>query len=490
MSAQRLTLSVLFLSCIFGVWFIFTQKSHPKATTLPTIETRSSRGEMQDMNSDVAVKTSSHLEGGEVRHGLRITDVGYMVYDPGNFAFQIPGDWVPISGLQLLPVGYEKPRFLLKKQGTPCVIGYFDQEFPGLDVYAQTGFAQRVFSMNGTLQFDTQWYAPQEVLPEDFSFSTNSIQPAPGEIYSFGGSFNVPTYTKSPNLILFNELGGKVHEVNEQGITYTPQCVDDMLISLQTWETYFQNTTLQDTSQGYIFVNRSDQGQSEPNPQLYFKSTQDDELTYTLGPSHTPWGSDTVLRGSILESIDAQNNLVSYLVGENAFLGDIKIPVRGVIIDRYGYKNREWLLTVNAGALRDEWSGPVTLHEWSREGNTVTTLGTFQLRYPSIYGYDPIKKQLILESGFGDAGMRSYEYFAFDEVEKAVKEVGKYVTDAYEVETPSEREKIQEIQFYIEGAVQRKRASYVVVKTHGVLSLGVIDLPELHAYGRFSQFVE
>lgn len=388
---------------------------------------------------------------------------GEFTFEPANIAFKLPEGWerIPLSDAPPL-AGFNTSQFALSNEKAGCYLVFYDQDID-TDIYGQTGFGLRTFA--GDLQFDNQWYAPHEVLPEDFTFDFDAPQRFPREIYKLGIVFNTPTFKVQPQLILF-ERDGKV---------IPDSCISDMKPLTESWKTYFKTTTLGQKSSGYIYVQRQPGLKPLAVSHLVYKP-DDGAPVQMLAQSPAAWGNTMTFRADgTIEGVTDRGTLSRFNVFTGATSNSPQLLSKGEVIDYYHYQEREWVLGVDSNICLDSGSCAATLYTKGGDG-TFTPVAGGKIQGPTdIVGYIPEKKQLILRSGYGDAGCSRSEIYVYEESKKAVTKTIKSSGCADEPETPEQVKNRLGQEALIEAAGKPRKSKLLRVQ-NGMLSISDSEL--------------
>jgi hypothetical protein len=401
---------------------------------------------------------------------------GLFEYHPGNFSFTIPEGWQKVAVTEVPPLRqFKKPLFGLNKTGTSCYLAYFDEEIDR-EYYEQTGFGTRTFA--GGLQFDSQWYAPSETLPEDFTFSHERAQHFKQEFYHVYSMSAVPTHTQAPVVALFDAEGGTVEQ----------SCADDMKPLTESWKVFYPSLALSRDVSGFLFVGLLTTTERDKNePHLLFKSDADG-LIYTLGSTPARWSlNHTFHPEGTIEGLTEKNTLLRF----NVFTGKTEhsqpLVPKGTVIDYYRYLDKEWALVVADQACLDKGSCPSELY--SKQGDVfskVWSAGSNPQGPASILGYIPEKKQVVLRRGYADAGCSSNHVSLFDETTKKMTEAASYASCDGEAETPSQIAARKKIAVLTEAAGIRRQSKLLRVER------GMLDFADAETVpqARWTSFIE
>ena len=462
---QKIALASITFAFAIGAVFIFIVDTQlgKQSSSAPIGDTQAK----VSLESDVTTAKSGSDDTDT--HDMDDISDDYFVYELGNFAFKLADGWVAQPSVPSLPLGYSNPKFFLKKQGATCVIGYFDHDRPSFDDYAQTGFGTRTFS--GTMQFDSQWYAPQLSLPEDFTFSFGSVTHAKGEIYDFGGSFNVPTYDTQANLILFDENAGLVPD----------GCAEDMQNMLTTWKKYFKKITLTKELEGYLFFGRVDATTTENSYHLFFKSTDVDAETYDVGVSPFVATAPVFLNGSTLEGFNQDGKLITMNLFEPHHIQSTDIGISSLVFSRFGFGSSEWYLVSNG--THAEFGNELYQRTGAAEAKKV---GTVSVRYGHIEGYDPKEKRLVITGGYGDGGCSSREIQTYS-AEGGFSKMYSYGQCEGDILSAEEIQRRAVLEKITKGIASRAVLYPRLELSHGILSMNNAVLPRVDSYIQFTQ---
>ncbi len=331
---------------------------------------------------------------------------GEFVFEPANISFTLPEGWrtVPLSDAPQLE-GFSTSQFALAKESDGCFLVYYDQRID-TDVYAQTGFGERTFA--GQLQFDNQWYAPQEVLPEDFSFSFEKAQRFPREIYTLGIHTSTPTFTVAPQLVLFEQEGKVIPDA----------CISDMKPLTKSWKPYFAGATLDSTSSGYIYAGYQPGGAATGVAHIFFKSDSGNAAQVLSQAPAPRWRDMTFRADGTIEGVTERGTLSRFNVFTGATSNSPQLISSGVVLTHYRHAAREWVLGAADMLCLDKGNCLSTLYTKNDTGQFVAVAGGKMQGPTRILGYIPEKKQVVLWSGFGDAGCSTQQLYTYDETTK------------------------------------------------------------------------
>jgi hypothetical protein len=332
---------------------------------------------------------------------------GEFVFEPANISFTLPEGWrsVPLSDAPALE-GFSTSQFALAKESDGCFLVYYDQQIDR-DLYAQTGFGERTFA--GPLQFDNQWYAPQEVLPEDFTF-TQTPQRFKREIYTLGIHSSTPTFKIAPQLILFEQEGNVIPDT----------CIADMKPLTESWKPYFAGATLDSKSTGYIYAGYQPGGADTGVAHIFFKSDTGN-APQVLSQAPAPrWRDMTFRADGTIEGVTERGTLSRFNVFSGATSNSPQLISSGVVLTHYRHGAREWVLATADMACLDKGNCLSTLYIKNDSGQFTPVTGGKMQGPTRIVGYIPEKKHVVLRSGFGDAGCISEQLYIYDETKKSM----------------------------------------------------------------------
>jgi hypothetical protein len=348
---------------------------------------------------------------------------GEFVFEPANISFTLPEGWrsVPLSDAPALE-GFSTSQFALAKESDGCFLVFYDQRID-TDVYAQTGFGERTFA--GPLQFDNQWYAPQEALPEDFSFSFANAQRFPREIYTLGIHGSTPTFKIAPQLILFEQEGKVIPDT----------CIADMKPLTESWKPYFAGATLDSKSTGYIYAGYQPGGAGTGVAHIFFKSDTGN-APQVLSQAPAPrWRDMTFRADGTIEGVTERGTLSRFNVFSGATSNSPQLISSGVVLTHYRHATREWVLATADMACLDKGNCLSTLHVKNDSGLFTPVTGGKMQGPTRILGYIPEKKQVVLWSGFGDGGCSTQQLYIYDEAKKSMTKSAGYGGCAGDEET-------------------------------------------------------
>lgn len=398
-----------------------------------------------------------------------------FTFEPANISFTLPDGWehlALVDAPQL--VGFNTSQFALTNDTAGCFLVYYDQMIDR-DIYAQTGFGLRTFA--GDQQFDNQWYAPHEVLPEDFTFDYDKPQRFPREIYTLGISFNTPTYKVQPQLILF-ERDGKV---------IPDACINDMKSLTESWKRYFKTTTLDLKSAGHIYVQREPSSSADVVAHLFFKP-DDGSPAQMLTQSPAAWGRSMTFRADgTIEGVTSRGTLSRFNVFSGATSNSPQLISKGEILDYYHYGEKEWVLSAGDRYCLDKGNCLSTLNLKDTDGQFKAATGGKMQGPTHIVGYVPEKKQLILGSGYGDGGCSHQELYVYDEGKKTLTKSFAYGGCADEPQTPEQVKSRLQYEALVEAAGKSRKSQLLRVE-RGILSVGDSEL--VREAGSGTMFIE
>lgn len=353
-------------------------------------------------------RTAQEKENAAILPSMR----GEFVFEPANISFTLPEGWrtVPLSDAPQLE-GFSTSQFALAKESEGCYLVFYDQEIDR-DVYAQTGFGERTFA--GSLQFDNQWYAPQEVLPEDFTF-TETPQRFGREIYTLGIHASTPTFKISPQLILFQQEGKVIPDT----------CIADMKPLTESWKPYFAGATLDGKSTGHIYAGYQPGSAGTGVAHIFFASDTG-SAPQVLSQAPAPrWRDMTFRADGTIEGVTERGTLSRFNVFTGATSNSPQLISSGAVLMHYRHGAREWVLAAADIACLDKGNCLSTLYTKNDTGQFTPVSGGKTQGPARIMGYIPEKKQLVLWSGFGDAGCITEQLYIYDEAKKSTtKSVG------------------------------------------------------------------
>lgn len=379
-------------------------------------------------------------------------------YEPANISFTLPEGWEHLSladAPQLL--GFNTSGFALSNEKEGCYLVYYDQDIDK-DIYAQTGFGERTFA--GEIQFDNQWYAPQEVLPEDFTFDFDKPQRFPREIYALGIFYGTPTFTKAPQLILFEREGTVIPDV----------CIADMKALTESWKPYFKATTLSQKSSGYLYATTQPGAVSSGVSHIFFKS-DDGSAPQVLTQSPAQWGRTMTFRADgTIEGVTKNGTLSRFNIFSGSTTNSQPLLPTGEVLTYYRYAADEWVLGAASMSCLDGGNCKSTLYKKDSDGAFKVVSGGTLNGPTGIVGYAPEKKQLILSSGYGDAGCSRAELYIYDVTKKSVTRTLKYSGCLEEPDTPEQVKTRLEMDNLREAA-GIKRQSHLLRVERGIVSI-------------------
>lgn len=400
---------------------------------------------------------------------LALSSGDSFTYAPGNFSFPVPVGWTQVPTHDVPnPEGFTTPRFSFKKNGTECYLTYYDQEMPA--TYAQVGFGERTFS--GAIQFDSQWYAPKTELPADFKFDFNQKQTFPKEIYSVVTGFTVPTYDHAPFLLLYDGKHGTVDAA----------CVADVPLITTHWAPAFETVQLDETSDGYVFVNRMLGDENQARPYIYFKDLRDGRIK-TISESPALWAEPyAVSMDGTLEGLGKDNVLYTVNLFSGTVRHDAPLAVSGHVVSFYRAGDSLWILAAPETDCVDKGECSVSLYE-VRHGKIA--LRAKHEGGAMINGYVPSKKMLVFSKGYGDAGCSSSTVYAYVESTKRVIDIGSEHSCVEEAQTEQQKKDHETIQAVLDQIPASLRGARLRVQRGGVM-IDNSDLPRMSG----SLFVE
>lgn len=397
-TASAIILVVVLISAIGMTWFLTKEKSPSR---------------LSDENSEV------------VENVVESIPENYFASDTQNIKFQIPEGWSVANDYnETLPRGINEIHFALVKKDTSCAIVHGEIDFgrnvgEGSSTYRQISFGERVFSKAN--QWDSNWYAPVEVVPSSFEFSGDVRQYLPNEIRTSA----------------YFELG-RFTLYTTDGIPVPDECDTDLSGLLRSIKRHFQPITLTPSSVGTLSVLNEiveHESSKRKNYLIFTDSGTKENYVVTELPKNTDWterffvvdSSTIYFTGntytpppmSTSGQILGQAKYDAFIYKANPFTKEVtilsKLGFPGEYIsslfvngsDIYFIKGSEkfgWCL-IGYGDCRGN------LYKTTTTGETPTLLA--KNVFPGILSYRANEEMLYLVRGTGDAGCLSYSFMNF-----------------------------------------------------------------------------